>query len=46
MTYKEIRKNEEVRAYLKKGNENLVVLVILTTQKYTVCWLQNAPLIF
>ena len=26
MTYKEIRKNEEVRAYLKKGNENLGVL--------------------
>lgn len=26
LTYKEIRKNEEVRAYLKKGNENLGVL--------------------
>ena len=26
MTYKEIRKNEEVRAYLKRGNENLGVL--------------------
>ena len=26
MTYKEIRKDEEVRAYLKKGNENLGVL--------------------
>ena len=26
MTYKEIKKNEEVLAYLKKGNENLGVL--------------------
>ncbi|MDO4262172.1 MAG: HD domain-containing protein [Eubacteriales bacterium] len=26
MTYQEIRKNEEARAYLKKGNENLGVL--------------------
>ena len=26
MTYKEIRKNKEVLAYLKKGNDNLHVL--------------------
>ena len=26
MTYQEIKKNEEVRAYLKKGNDNLGVL--------------------
>ena len=26
MTYQEIKKNEEVRVYLKKGNDNLGVL--------------------
>ena len=41
MTYKEIRKNEEVRAYLKKGNENLGVLGYTDHSE-----VQNAPLIF
>ena len=35
MTYQEIRKNEEVLAFLKKGNDNLGVLGMFCVSEYT-----------
>ena len=38
MKFEEIKKNEEVLAFIKKGNENLGILGYTDHSQLIVCW--------